>query len=204
MAKELTANPQYVTITCPEAGDARTAASVEAGLQDLADCTEFLRIRVTGAESDDMVEGSLSGAFFNIVGVFNRELTYVVQTTAGACAAVFELFLPKGIAKITSYAARLRGNQGGTSHTSVPATKPVVSLLRQSGSGGAFATVHGPTADPSTTVGEYDGPHDVGASISHNIVLGDRYFIEVDGEADADSEDGALGILNVWITVSPV
>jgi hypothetical protein len=44
MAKELTGSGTYqATVTCPEGGDPRTAASVEAGLQDLADTASYLR-----------------------------------------------------------------------------------------------------------------------------------------------------------------
>lgn len=51
MAYELTPTSQYVTITAPQGGDARTATSVEAGLQDLADCAEYLRDRTPGGAS---------------------------------------------------------------------------------------------------------------------------------------------------------
>jgi hypothetical protein len=128
-------------------------------------------------------------------------LSWVQTNVGGARALAFSIRVPPR-GTIKAFRARLRGNVGsGTFHSALPATMPVLQLLRSPANGSAFAIVDTIT-DASANVAAYDGAHNLEKTLSspHTIVAGDTYYLRLLGETGSDSLASALAIFGATVT----
>jgi hypothetical protein len=127
--------------------------------------------------------------------------SWAQTSVAGAAAIMFSVPVPPK-ATIKAFAVRLRGNVGsGTLHAGLPATMPVLSLVRSPADGSAFVTVDTVT-DTSATAAIYDAAHTLSKTIAspHAVVASQAYYIRFTGETGANSAANHLGIFGVTVT----
>lgn len=184
----------------PDPGDDFTdsCALVLQTIQELADRTQALR-KMLGMSAGGEVEIAVPlSASFNLSSRWtlsggSTQLYYLQTNVTDAGALWFPLALPVG-AKLISVTTRLAGGAPFTSpytHSGLPATKPTVTVIRQTdGTGTTVATA----TDGAANVGAYDAFHGITVTANHTVVSAAHYFVKVTGEASTNSNASVLSL----------
>jgi hypothetical protein len=208
--KDLVDDPDTfpAAVRCPEGGDARTAASVEVGLQDCADRAAYLKKKLTQAvldvplvpvvnqagstpDADPYTSAQFSWSHVVYFRGWNQE-----EATDGAGYLVFDFPpLPPEATTIVSVTAYV----SAFGHSGLPATKPIVYFSSVVLADGTLAEVS--QADTSANQPAYDTFHSIELVVNHAIDPGEKYWIRFTGETGANSIDKKLTLLAIRVTV---
>ena len=165
--------------------------------QKIANRVEFLKEHVDAAESQTIrfpllhlnpVDGTTVTAGWAI-GAAGAAMAINQVSAAGAYVAMFELVQPKHatlIGLIVSLAA-------AAGHGALPATMPVLTLLRQDTGSLAAPTMVATATDASASVAAYEAPHIISLGVLAEVLAYDsglRYFLKLAGETGAGSVAG--------------
>lgn len=204
------ANDTYTaSIIVPDGGDPRTAASVEEGMQDLADRLNFIRRRVEGAAASYKRSVKLmitNATNFNWAGA-----AYGVHqhSVAGTPINLFQITVPRGdgVSKLTEVKIYFKPASG---HGGVPAGLPEALLDFQPGSGGAAVSVVGSVVLPTPgSVGAYEVAQTLtltpggGGHVLQDPASGGSYWVAFGGENGANAAAG-LVVNSITYTMVPV
>lgn len=209
------------TITVPDGGDPRTAASVEVFAQGLADRARYARNRVRGlaasyTELIPMAPNSLgndAGATYwrgnrlsDTGGRGFRTQSVTAPGGSADLAVIIPLPTPKAdtFAKIISVKAYFHP---GTGRGSLPANFPVFSVYRNPLTGSGSVLLSGGTVtDTAASVVLYEVPRSLLITVGgggHVITATENYFVAFSGEYGGGAQAGAI-LLGVELVTVPV
>lgn len=183
-------------------GDSCNNAEHGATATDLASRTTHLRNAVPGVAPSIIVQVNLA-AFYSSNWVAGSTVTFgtwVNSTTSSAGGLVFHVPTTlKG--KITAVKVHVTGTSGaGAGHAALPATKPILSLVRHKLADGV--TTVASQADPSVTVGAYNANHTIELTgLNATFEEGREYFVQLTGETGANAEDAKFRLASVQVTI---
>lgn len=205
MSTPFTGIPVWRTvITGPGAGDLASPQSVTDMGVLLADRTQYL---LANAAQVGYFRQPLS-PIENLNARFtwdNGIGAWVQSSVADAGRLVFPVIVPP-VGRIKRLRITRDGNGGGSSHSGLPATKPIYTLHFNNpitiDDGEIFDNV-----DPATTFAQYD----TAAGVDFELLVGTQiqqtdyvYWLQITGEAGANSVANALAIFGLFIYVEPV
>lgn len=186
-------------------GDSCSNAEHGATATDLASRTTHLRNALPGVAPSIIVQVNL--AAFNadnwVPGSTISFGQWVNSDTTGAGFLVFHF--PTNLkGKITAVKAHVMGTSAaGAGHAALPATKPVLTLVRHKFADGL--TTVASQADPSATVGAYNAAHTIELTgLNATLEEGREYFIQLTGETGANAEDTKLRLSSLQVTIEKV
>lgn len=215
MAHVLTPAATLDSVTVPDPGDARTAASVTVGMQNLLNRTDYMMSRipelsnavnrqmpVTGGNSD--IEGSITT--FGVPGwTWDGTKRLWIQTDVASAAKLhIDLQLPVG-ALITNVSAGIRGSIGAA-HAGNVATPPTIVFqqLDPASSLGTTVDVTASATGTDSTGGNlglgYDGVHVLSCTPNITTLQAARYCVMITGETGANSAAGKLALYGISVS----
>lgn len=194
------------TVTVPNDGEVKSAASINGAVQTLANRTLRLKNSTPGRAT-----GSVQYYVPAVAGVAADPGDWAV-TNVGfgflqfdvSLAAVLQipLLLP-GFGTLTEFAVLVQGALGA-SHSGVPATKPTYRLLKQPIGSGSPTTVSSFT-DASATAVDYDTTRFATTSSFSEALDGlSMWSVVVTGETGANSVSGGFRVRGVAYTIAGV
>lgn len=199
------------TVVVPDAGDARTAASVEVPFQSNTNRERYFRARAFGAVPSyhyaiPLVAHSLQNFAATTGGGPGSNAYGWAQGGSPASGDVVRIpiFVP-GIGtpshspKLTSIEVSVRPANG---HGALPANQWGCAVIRQGTSGGSAVLLAGPTFDAAGTTGAYEALRQI--TLTPNVVLttSDAYYVYVAGEWGANSLPGLL-VTRIGVIINP-
>lgn len=129
-------------------------------------------------------------------------LGWLQADTSAAFTIAFPLNLPVGddILEVTAF---VDGSQAGVDHADLPATLPVLSLVRVSATG--VATVVARRVDQSANVAAYNLQHSIvlangaldAGTLPHTVLVDEAYYLVLTGETGANAQDGKFGLISL-------
>lgn len=202
-------NTWTTPLVAPSDGDAVTGASIQTPVQGVGNRTEFLRKRILGTETGDIISLPLNQFFVAASGgAFKWTASLGAAAEAGwqqnDVGAAYSLGFPVPLPKhcvIKSVTAAIRGASG---HAGLPGTMPVLRLLQQDPSGGNAAVI-GSQTDASPNVPSYEVTHLVTISGLSQAVAFDElynYYVLLHGEGGANAAIG-LFLFYIAVTIDP-
>ncbi len=195
-------NTYPALITLPSDGDTRDAASVNTGLEALADRTEYLRAQFPGL-ADSMFQivplnapcVGLESAGWTSDGALGSH-GWIQADTATAHRIGWTLPTPSA-GKLYAVSVWFDGNGSGISHVGpgLPATLPIFYLYESDALTGTFAAIKTTTIAPAN-LAAYETRQRVDIiPASSPVVDGNAtksYVLIISGETGADARDGCL------------
>lgn len=204
------------TMTVPDDGDTRSAASVTAagvGFQVAADRTRYLYNRSIAAVGGGAglvipltgLQDTVAAADrFGFNGAAGGAPQCTWRQTSIASAGGLYFAVPHVYnTTITGLLARVHGDPNAVGpHVGLPATMPQLSLRSVNGSTGAVANV-GTAVDASAAVGAYEAMHSISLTVAAQATGSMiQYWAKFEGEAGANSLANALHLYDVYLVVA--
>lgn len=197
MAHNLAESPTRAQpVQVPDPADARTAASVIAGMQPLANRLAYVEAKAMGLSAGttfdvsavDFVGAKLDSSSAGTFTYFAH--TWLQDGISAAPKLEMNIRIPTG-SIITGAVAYVRGSFSG-SHSGLPAIMPALTLYQtqpQISSGGTQLVVNTATqVDTSGSVGAYDTDHTITISgLTWTIGQGHMALARLTGEAGSGS-----------------
>jgi hypothetical protein len=198
-------------VTVPDDGDAANAASVEAGMQDLADRTYYLHEKIVGVASTITVPIPLCASAFNQdarfiasdgIAAYGYGCWEQADPTSGGGLA-FGIYLPFESGQLSSVTLYVTGRWSGAAHAGPVGTMPTLTIQQQALATGVvtdLATVTDTTVAPAT----YDVPHTI-VNPCGPVPIGPThtYWLVVTGEAGANSATHHFAVYGATATIIP-
>lgn len=218
MSHALTPSGSYnPTVTVPDPGDPRNAASVQVPFQALADSVDFVfqgvgtiqaarftprvneMIAITGAKNTDSAWAFAGGIWF--------------QATAGTGHSLFIDFTldhaaAGGNIQLNGVKVWIEGTTAGGTHSALPVTLPKLWLASIDPTlelvGGASIITHSSLTDTSASFAAYNLPHSISITgLTLPFASNRRYWIQLDGESGTNSVNNGLALLAAAVSYSP-
>jgi hypothetical protein len=203
MAHALTEADAFTgSVTVPDGGDARTAASVETPFQALTNRTNYMLLRALGVKTESFLGVALNPILAVGFGVGNGPgggIGQVQNTINGSVVIPLPVFDP--ILKLKSLTVKYRA---ATGHGALPGSQPAVSAVRiaTDGASSALGTL---TQDAAGSVAAYEaaaGRTLVLAGLPHTYVANNNYYVVFAGEGVSNFITG-LHLISIVIGVGP-
>jgi hypothetical protein len=202
MSHTLTEVSTYTSsVTVPDPGDARTAASVEVGFQALSNRTRYIKDTLDLAVEGWKPDADIAVPLTMLVATnFSFLLGQGPGANAAGCnqsttSASFMLPLPvrmgNGTLKLKSVSISYRPSNG---HGALPASQPILQVFRQGYSAASALTQLGSNAqDNAANVVAYEALRTLTVSgLNHTLTTSDSYYLSFIGESGANSQTGLL------------
>lgn len=199
------------SVAVPDDGDAANAASVESGMQDLADRTLYLRNRLPSAAASYQI---VVPAFYtqNILSRFSYDIAaaavpYPVHTDVTSVGGIYcPLYGLPSSGTITSIVAKVNGKmQAGAPHGGLIGTPPELKFIRWASSTAAVTQL-AVTPDPhaNTNLALYEAPHDISSGVlAESLSTARVYSVFVEGEGGLNAANDNFGVYCFVVTITP-
>jgi hypothetical protein len=198
------------TISTPDSNDTVDISDIVLCLTELADNikrledatfitpgTYVVRLARDGTPENSSFGSGASWSFMGYTGI------WVQGSNVYNKAMFWELELPVGTL-VSGLSVTCFGSQSGGAHGStLPATKPTLSLLEYDSAGSLTSAVIGPTTDPSGSAAVYDAGHSIDAIPGSPIEIAPlcRYMVYLTGESGANSLPTEFSVSAVTLSV---
>jgi len=198
------------SVAVPDDGDAANAASVEAGMQDLADRTLYLRNRLPSAAASYQIVvpafctyNENSRFLYDYGGAACPFPVHADTTDAGGIMCPL-VGLPSS-GTITSVITRVNGLMTAGVHGGLLGTAPTATLLRYLYTTGAPTNVD-VAVDPyaTTDLALYEQPHPItSAALAESLSIYRTYAMVITGENGANKANDKFGVYCFVVTITP-
>lgn len=206
MSHALTPAPTNDTVTVPDPGDARTAASVGGPFQNVTNRTEYLRQRIPAGLSVTW-QRPMTGVALDAGtgGLWARVGSLWVQSDVTGLATMYvDLDLPYNVT-LDAVRLYLNGNgAGGGAHAGLPATKPTLTFnkLDTTASNSVVSTVT--VTDAPGSLGAYETTHQVALTgMALFVDPAYRFQVKITGEAGANAANLKLTLYGLAVSWTP-
>jgi hypothetical protein len=191
------------SVIAAEAGDPRTAGSVLAATQPLANRTRFIRERARGVIDQGRYIVPLNDPFWKSnFSTINGPFVWQ-QTSVGSTAdLIFALdTLPTAGSVIDQLTVRFKPASG---HGALPASQPILEFWRQANDGSGFGELVDDAQLAAGSVVAYEAQQTLNLTFGtpHAISASHTYYVRFEGESGANAVTG-LYMVRLEAVMSP-
>lgn len=203
MSHVLTPASSLDSVTVPDPGDARTAASVGTPFQQVLNRTRYLQVQSWGGIDRNVmypIEGGANDDFVNATGWVYASKGWLQTDISVAPILAIPLQVPPNV---TITRVEIRLFNPGAAHSDVPATKPVLTFYEIdpfSNTSPPHVQFSANATDSSASAAAYDANHGIVISPAHLVDTSlYRYLVTLSGEAGANAAINKLQVAGLYL-----